>query len=170
MKNFRDLFIHELRDVYSAEVQMEGMFSEIIKGAHEEKLRDVLCKHHEETKDQVERLKVIGQELGVQLTGRFCDVMRVFLSEAKRIISLDYTTEVRDAALISCMQKIEHYEIAAYGTLKSFAKHLQMKSIEKLLNKTSKEEGHADKKLSTVAVGTLFSQGINEKAVDEETA
>lgn len=170
MKNFRDLFIHELRDIYSAEVQMEGMFSEIIKGAHEDDLRELLCRHYEETKAQIERLQVIGEELGVHLTGRFCEVMRVFLLEARKIISSDYSTEVRDAALISCMQKIEHYEISAYGTLKSFARHLHMKSVEKLLHQTSKEEGRADKKLSDIAVGTLFSQGINEKAVEDESA
>ena len=78
--------------------------------------------------------------------------------------------EVRDAALIISGQRVEHYEIAVYGGLKSFAKHLKLNDIYKILEESSKEEGHADKKLNQIAEGTLFTTGVNAKALKRESA
>lgn len=165
MKNFKDLFVHELKDMYSAELQIVKMLPDFANAAHNKNLKEAFLTHHEETKEQIERLESIGKELGVELGGRDCEAMKTFLIEAQKVMAADYPEEVLDAALISCAQRIEHYEISLYGTLKAFAKHLGLKEIEKSLDESSTEEGHADKKLSEIAVGGLFKKGVNEQAI-----
>jgi Uncharacterized protein conserved in bacteria len=165
VKNFHDLFRHELRDIYSAEIQIDKLLPEFAKAASSKELRAAFLKHHEETKEQIERLEEIAGELNVNLEGRECEAMKIFAREAQKVIQADYPHEVKDAALISCAQRIEHYEITLYGTLKAFAHHLGLRDIEKLLDMTSKEEGHADKKLTEIAIGSVFNKGINEKAM-----
>lgn len=167
MKNFQDLFIHQLKDVYDAEVQMERLLPECAKKSHAEKLKEAFKHHLEETKGQIKRLRHIAEMLNISLEGGECAPIRVYADEAHEFMKAFYPSDVRDAALINAAQKIEHYEIAQYGTLKSFAKYLGYKDVEKLLEETSKEEGHADKKLTDIAAGTFFTTGVNELAASK---
>lgn len=165
MKNFYDLFNHELRDIHNAEEQLAQLLPELASAAHTPKLKELFEQEQAEAQDQVERLERIAKDLNIQLGGRECAAMRVFADEAKKTIAADYPEDVMDAALISSAQRIKHYEIALYGTLKAFARHLGLKDAERLLNLTSKEEGAIDKKLTEIAVGTVFSSGVNQKAI-----
>lgn len=164
MKNFQDLFIHELRDIYDAEVQIEKTLPELVKKAHSKELKEALHKHHLETKQQIRRLDKIAAELKIDLAGEECDAIKGILREGHKLLGKHYPPEVTDAAIIASAQRVEHYEMAVYGTLKAFAKHLELKNIEKLLDETSEEEGNADKTLTSIAMGTLFTTGINKEA------
>lgn len=170
MKDFHDLFVHELRDMYAAEVQIEKILPEMAKIAHLPKLKEAFRSHHEETRNHVRRLERIALQLGVSLKNCKCDAIEGILKEGKKLIKGNYPHEVRDAALIISAQRVEHYEMAVYGVLKAFAKHLKLDDIVKILDETSKEEGHADKKLTEIANGTFFTTGINEKAVRRKSA
>jgi ferritin-like metal-binding protein YciE len=164
MKNFYDLFVHELRDMYAAEVQIEKAIQTMTTLAHNPKLKEAFHSHHGETKKHVERIEKIADQLGINLKNCQCEAIEGILKEGKKLIHEDFPTEVRDAALIISAQRVEHYEMAVYGSLKAFAKHLDMHDIVKILDETSKEEGHADKKLTEIAEGTLFSPGVNKSA------
>jgi len=170
MKNFYDLFVHELKDMYSAEVQIERALTQYIKMATHSKLKNAFRMHHKETKNHISRLKQIARELKISLTKSKCEAMAGILLEGRKSIKEHYSREVRDALLIGSAQRIEHYEMSVYGTLKAYARHLKLTDVERILNITSKEEGHADKKLTEIANGTFLSTGINEKALRRKAA
>jgi len=170
MKDFHDLFIHELKDMYAAEVMIEKTLPEMAKMAHLPKLKEAFWEHHKETKHQIERLEAIADQLGISLAHSECAAIKGILHEVKTLLRGNYPNEVRDAALIISAQRVEHYEIAVYGVLKSFAKHLKLDEVVKILKESSKEEGHADKKLNEIAEGTLFTTGINNQALKRESA
>lgn len=169
MKDIHDLFSRELKELYSVELQLVKALPELAKAAHHEPLKKAFTQHLEETKNQVKRLEEIGKELNIDIKGRECEVMKQLIKEGQEVIRADYNPEVKDAAIIHCAQKVEHFEIASYGTMKALANHLGLKSVEKLLHETSKEEGHADKLLSEIALGSFFKTGVNEKAVKKSS-
>jgi ferritin-like metal-binding protein YciE len=138
--------------------------------AHLPKLKEVFHEHHKETKQQIKRLEAIAEELGMTLSPHKCDAIHGILVEGKKLLKEKYLPEVRDAALIVSAQRVEHYEMAVYGVLKSFAKHLKLDHVVKILQESSKEEGHADKKLNEIAEGTLFTTGVNAKALKRQSA
>jgi ferritin-like metal-binding protein YciE len=170
MKDFHDLFLNQLNDMYSAELVIEKALPEMAKMAHLPNLKETFHMHHIETKHQIARLERIADELGIKLHDSKCDAIEGILKEGKKLLKGNYPHEVRDAALIISAQRVEHYEIAVYGVLKSFAKHLKLDNVVKILDESSKEEGHANKKLSEIAEGTLFTTGINAKALKRESA
>ncbi len=170
MKDFHDLFFNQLNDIYSAELEIEKALPEMAKMAHLPKLKEVFHEHHQETKQQIRRLETIAEELGLTLSPHKCDAIHGILLEGKKLLKEKFLPEVRDAALIVSAQRVEHYEMAVYGVLKSFAKHLKLDNVVKILQESSKEEGHADKKLNEIAEGTLFTTGINAKALKRESA
>jgi ferritin-like metal-binding protein YciE len=165
MKDFYDLFTHELKDMYSAETQLERLLPEFARSASTPKLKEAFSYYHKEIGQQIARLEEVAQDLNIDLKGHTCEAMKVFLNEALKIMRADYPAEVRDAALISSMQRIKHYQIALYGTLKAFARNLGFNEAEQLLNMSSHEEGDADKKLTEIAMGGVFTKGINAKAL-----
>jgi ferritin-like metal-binding protein YciE len=170
MKNFHDLFSHQLKDMYAAEVEIEKMLPEMAKMAHSPKLKEAFHMHHKETKHQITRLETIAKQLKISLLHCECEAIHGILNEAKKLMKGNYSHEVKDAALIVSAQRVEHYEIAVYGVLKSFAKHLKWEEVVKILQESSKEEGHADKKLNEIAEGTLFTSGVNAQALKRESA
>jgi ferritin-like metal-binding protein YciE len=170
MKDFHDLFTHQLRDMYAAEIQIEKVLPEMARLAHLPKLKETFHTHHQETKKHIQRLEKIASELNIELKPCECVAIEGILKEGKNLVKEHFPNEVRDAALIVSAQRIEHYEIAVYGVLKAFAKHLHLDDVLKILNESSKEEGHANKKLTEIAEGTLFSVGINEQALRRESA
>ncbi len=166
-KNLYQLFINELQDMYSAEGQIVESLPRLIKSTFHEEVRKALIHHFDETKNQVVRLEKIFSLLALPSIKKPCRGMEGILKEAEELISHTNPSATLDAAIIASAQKVEHYEIASYGTLCSFAKHLNLqKEVSKLLDKNLEEEGMADKKLTKIAEGSFFSTGINEEAVE----
>ncbi len=168
-KDFYALFIQELKDIYNAEKQNVKALPIMAAAAHAPELKEAFRAHWKETKEHVQRLKQIARILGEDLSGSECNAMRGILKEAHKSLGMNYASPVRDASLISEAQRVEHYEIATYGTLKTFAHHLNYPRVEELLNLTIKEEGNTDKKLTKIAEGTIFSKGINVRAKEVTT-
>lgn len=162
---FYQLFIDELRDLYSAENQLIQALPKMIQAATHEDLREAFQNHLEETKMQADRLRKIFNTLNENPSGENCEAMEGLIREADDLQKKDFPSIVRDAALISAAQRIEHYEIAAYGVAKTFAKHLDYSDIASMLKESLNEESSADKKLTSIAEGGFFSSGINALAV-----
>lgn len=153
--------------MYDAEKQIVKALPNVIEAASSSELREALESHLEETKEQVRRLEEISNELGVNFNSTHSEVMASLLKEADKTIEEDYETSVKDAALINCAQHVKHFEIASYGILKSLAKHLEHKKVLQLLEKSSKEEGNANKTLNKIADG---SKGVNKQALKRKAA
>ncbi len=164
MKDFYDLFIDELKKIYSAEKQIVKTMPKIIKAAELNELKKALAHHLEESKQQIKRLDMIAKELKENFSGGTCTPIRELLKECEKFISGNYDPIVRAAALINSCQKIEHYEIASYGALKEHARYFKLFKVERLLEDSSHEEGNADKKLTELAKGTEQIEGINKMA------
>lgn len=170
MKDTHDLFINELKTIYSAEKQIVKALPKIIEGATSPKLREAFQHHLAETKEQVRRLETIAKELKIKYGRTSNPVMKALLKDTDKVLKANYLDTVKDAALINCAQHIEHYEIASYGLLKTFAKHFHYANILDLLEATSKEEGHANKVLTEIAEGSFFSTGVNAEAIRRHAA
>jgi ferritin-like metal-binding protein YciE len=164
MKDIHDLFIHELQLMYDGEKQIIDALPKVIDAVSSNKLKDALEDHLEETKEQAKRLESIFKELGKPAKAETSEVMESLLNEGEKVIQMGYEDNVKDAALINCCQHVEHFEIASYGILKSLAKAFKYEQILDLLEKSSKEEGDANKKLTEIAEGSAFSEGVNAKA------
>lgn len=170
MKDFYQLFVQELKEVYAAENQSIKLMPEIIHAAKSSKLKEALKLHLEETKHQAKRLEMIASELGENFSGSSCDWMQGLWKEWSSVVKAHYADDVQDAAIINFMQKIKHYEIASYGTLKTFAKHLNLSKVEGWIKESIHEEGKADKKMTEIAEGSMQSGGINTKACKRSCA
>lgn len=162
--SFYRLFCNELKDVLSAEKQIIKCFPTLIQAATFPELKEALQLHFNETKNQVTRLEQIFSILGEKPLEETCEGMEGLIKELKKTISEFQEPAVRDAALICQAQRVEHYEIAAYGTLRTFANQLELNEIEDLLQESLDEEGSANKKLTSIAEGGFFTTGINQRA------
>ncbi len=164
MSDFYRMFVAQLKEIYSAEKQEIHLFPEMIQAAKSGELKKWLKIHFEETKNQVKRLEQIGSELKENLGDAQCEAMKGLLKEWMHVVQPHYQDDVQDAAIIAFIQKIKHYEIALYGSLKTFAKHLKKDKIESWLKESIKEEWQIDKKLTEIAEGHHIGDGINCKA------
>jgi ferritin-like metal-binding protein YciE len=153
------LFLEELKDVYNAEKQILRALPKMAKTADSPELQQAFTKHLKETEGQVQRLEKIFQELGQPARGKKCKGMEGLLEEGKEVLEEEGEPAVIDAALIASAQRVEHYEIAAYGCLRTYAQLLGYSQAERLLQQTLEEEEAADKKLTE-----LGESGINEAA------
>jgi ferritin-like metal-binding protein YciE len=158
MESLRDLYIHELKDLYSAENQLVKALPKMAKAANAKSLKAGFEKHLKETKEHVERLKKIFEELGESPGMKKCKAMEGLIKEGDEVASEDSEPEVKDAALIAAAQRVEHYEMAGYGCVRTYARLLGDKKAATTLQKTLDEEGATDKKLTDLA------EGINVKA------
>ena len=161
LKSLRDLYVDELKDLYSAEKQLVKALPKMVKNATNPELAQAFSDHLEETEGHVERLEQIFEELGERPGGKKCVGMEGLIEEAKELLEEDAAEEVLDAGLISKAQHVEHYEMAGYGTVRTYARLLGLDEQAAVLQQTLDEEGAADKKL------TMLSQQVN---VDAETA
>ena len=159
LDSLQKLFVTELKDIYNAEKQLVTALPRIAKAAGSPRLAEAITKHLKETEGHVARLEEIFQSLGLPARGKKCKGMEGLLEEGKEVMEEEAQESVRDAALISAAQKVEHYEIAAYGCLRSYAQILGHNDAAKLLEQTLKEEEAADEKLNELAEG-----GINRAA------
>lgn len=151
MESLRDLYIEELKDLYSAENQLIKALPKMAKAASSDQLREAFEEHLEITRGQVERLEKIFEGLERSPKGKKCVGMAGLIEEGNEMIKEDAEPEVKDAALIAAAQRVEHYEMAAYGTARTFAEHLGLSDHSRLLQQTLDEEGEADKRLTALA-------------------
>ncbi|HGU2424913.1 TPA: ferritin-like domain-containing protein, partial [Escherichia coli] len=148
IKSVEDIFIHLLSDTYSAEKQLTKALSKLSRSAYSDKLTAAFQSHLDETHGQIERIdQVVDSEDGLKLKRIKCAAMEGLIEEANEVIESTDKNEVRDAALIAAAQKVEHYEIASYGTLVTLAEQLGYKKAAKLLKETLEEEKATDVKL-----------------------
>jgi ferritin-like metal-binding protein YciE len=159
----RELYVDELRDIYDAEKQLIKALPKMAEAATSEDLRSGFEEHLEQTKGHAERLEQIFSELGEKPTGKKCKGMQGLVSEGSEMIDEDFEGDVKDAGLISAAQRVEHYEIAAYGTVRTYASILGEQDAVSLLEKTLAEEKETDQKLTELA------EGINAEAAGSET-
>jgi len=151
MEDLQDLFKENLKDVLHAENQIAKALPKMMKAASHEDLKAAFETHLEETKEQIARLEQVMESLGMPVRGKACKAMQGIIEEGKEIMEEDMVDDVMDAALIGAAQKVEHYEIATYGTLCTYADLLGLKDAKKLLGQTLEEEKQTDTKLSELA-------------------
>ncbi|MDX1963683.1 MAG: ferritin-like domain-containing protein [Pirellulales bacterium] len=164
LNTFDDLFLHELKDIYSAEKQLLKALPKMAKAADNEKLREAFAHHLEETQGQVERLDQIASELELRLSGHTCVGMQGLLEEGAELMKMDVEPDLLDAALISAAQRVEHYEIAAYGVARTFATLLGHENVASLLDESLQEEGATDKLLTELAESIINVEALTEEA------
>lgn len=145
------LLIEELKDLHSAETQITKTLPKLIKAASSPDLKKAFENHLKETEGQIERLDQIFEILGKKATNKTCAGMKGILTEGSEILQETETGDVRDAALISAAQRVEHYEMAAYGTVRSYAEQMDQAEVAGLLQDTLEEEKAADEKLTQIS-------------------
>jgi ferritin-like metal-binding protein YciE len=154
MHSLKDAFVEELRDALSAERQLLEALPKIAKAASNRRLREVIGSHLGETEHQVERLEEVFESLGVKPRAKKCKGIEGILEEGKKHLDNGESLDVRDAMLIASSQKVEHYEIATYGSLISWAEQLGLQDAARLLRQSLDEEKRADRSLTEAAGST----------------
>lgn len=155
------MLLNELKDLYSAEKQITRALPKMARAATSEELRQAFQTHLEETKGQIERLDQIFEMLGKTGSGKTCQGMKGLIEEGKEVLEETEKGDLLDAALIAAAQRVEHYEIAAYGTVRTMADMSGQKEIAQLLQETLNEEGQTDKKLTSIAK-TVNKQALRQ--------
>lgn len=159
LNNLKDLLVHELKDLYNAEQQLIKAMPKMAEATSSDELKRALKDHMRETETQIERLEKVFSILGDKPTGEKCKAMEGIIKESQDMIQERADKNVMDAAIISMAQRVEHYEIAGYGTVCTYAKQLGMHDVLDLLQLTLDEEKNADQKLTYLA-----EHNINVKA------
>lgn len=149
--SLQELYVGELKDLYDAENQIIKALPKMIDAASSEELQNALSEHLEITRQQAKRLEQIFQNMGEKLKSEKCKGMEGLIKEGSDIISEDMDENVKDAAIISAAQRVEHYEMAGYGTVRTWANLLGEEEAEELLQQTLDEEKEADQKLNELA-------------------
>src|SRR6266576_2910498 len=150
MKDLRELFFEQLADVYDAEKQLLKALPKMAGNASSSELESAFREHLDQTETQIERLEEVFEILGKQPKGKKCEAMAGLIAEAKEMME-ESEANVKDAALIAAAQKVEHYEIASYGCLRTWADLLEMDQASTLLQETLDEEKETDEKLTDLA-------------------
>jgi ferritin-like metal-binding protein YciE len=168
-EGLRKLYIEELKDLYNAETQLVKALPKMAKGADSDELRQGIEEHLEQTKNHVQRLEQIFQSLGESPKGKKCKGMEGLIEEGSEVLDEDFEGAVLDAAIIGAAQRVEHYEIAAYGTARAFAETLGEDNQVKLLTETLDEEKETDEKLTELA-SEINQQATSDTESEEEEA
>jgi ferritin-like metal-binding protein YciE len=169
--SLEDLLIDSLRDLYSAETQLVKALPKMAKAASAEELREAFAEHLEQTRGHVERLERAIDLLGAKARGKKCAAMEGLIEEGKELMDEGVEAEaVLDAGLIGAAQKVEHYEIASYGTARTWAQRLGHEEVADLLRQTLDEEKETDERLNQIAEGMVNEQAAEEGEGEEETA
>ena len=168
IERLEQLLQEELRDIYDAEKQLVKALPKMAKAARSDELKEAITEHLEVTKGQVERLEQVFTLLGVKAQGKSCAGMKGLIEEGQEQVELDALDPLKDSAIIGAAQRVEHYEIAAYGTARTFAEKLGLDEVAELLQETISEEEEADEKLTEVSEGLLEDLVVSEEAESEE--
>jgi ferritin-like metal-binding protein YciE len=160
----RKLLVHELKDLYSAEHQLIDALPNMVKAANDPDLKQAFTDHLSQTRTHVTRLEKAFEKLDVkEVEGEPCMGMEGLIEEGKKVLEEGDLSAVRDAAIISSAQRIEHYEIAAYGSARTFAEKLGEIAVADLLQETLDEEGHADQHLTRLALRKINAEASGAK-------
>lgn len=159
LESLNDLFVHQIKDLYNAEQQLTKALPKMADKASSKQLKTAFSNHLKETENQIKRLEQVFEVIGEKAKGEKCKAMEGLLKEGEDFMNEDATKEVMDAGLIASAQRVEHYEIAGYGTACTYAKTLGHTEAYNLLKETLAEEKKTDEKLTELAEGS-----INEKA------
>jgi ferritin-like metal-binding protein YciE len=171
MSSLKELFLQELADLYDAEKQLLKALPKMAKAASSEELKEGFEEHLTQTKTHVERLEQFFELFGEKAKGKKCAAMEGLVEEGEEIIKEEEASSSKDAALICAAQKVEHYEIASYGCLSTWAQILQNDEAVELLDETLTEEKETDQKLTEIAESTIneeAAQGDQEEGEEEE--
>jgi ferritin-like metal-binding protein YciE len=160
-KTLHDAFVLEIRDIYDGERQITKALPKMIRKAASEELRSALEAHLEETRGHIQRLEDVFGQLGETVRGKHCEGIAGLLEESKGVMEEDFDESAMDACLIGAGQRVEHYEMAAYGTLVAWGRAMGHDEVADLLQQNLDEEKAADEKLSSIAEG-----GVNQEAAD----
>jgi ferritin-like metal-binding protein YciE len=163
--SINDVFSHEVQDLHSAETQLIDALPKMAQAASTEELRQAFEHHLGETREHVNRLDEIMAQAGVSAGSQKCKGMEGLITEGDEIVNAQGDPAAKDAALIAAAQRVEHYEIAAYGTARTLADELDLSDAKDLLGQTLDEESQADKLLTKIAAGGLLKAGVNQRAV-----
>jgi ferritin-like metal-binding protein YciE len=155
LESLRDLLVSQLQDLYDAEHQITKALPKMAKAATSPELKSAFQKHLKETETQIERLDEVFGALNEKATRKTCKATQGLIAEGEEAIKEDAEPEVRDAALIAAAQRVEHYEMAGYGTVSAYAKLLKEKTVVKLLQATFAEEKATDQALTVLAESTI---------------
>jgi ferritin-like metal-binding protein YciE len=167
VENLQDLLKEELKDIYNAEAQILKALPKLIKGVTETDLRDALSNHLEETKGHKQRLERVFDILGMPAKGKTCAGMKGIIDEGDEMVG-EAGDSVTDASIIAAAQKVEHYEIASYGCVRTWAQELGYDEVAGILQETLDEEYAADEKLTELAVGCANAAAEAGGSEDEE--
>jgi ferritin-like metal-binding protein YciE len=160
LASLEDLFLHDLKDLYNAENQILKALPRMAKKASAPELRRAFEQHAKQTETQIKRLERVFASMDEKAKGKTCKGMQGLLEEGKEMLNEDIEDDVLDAALIASAQKVEHYEIAAYGTARTYAEMLGNTEAARLLQQTLDEEGETDKKLTKLAESLVNVEAV----------
>ena len=172
LKSLDDLLVHELQDIYHAEGQITKALPKMAKAASHPELRAAFEEHLEQTEGQIERLEQVFKLLGLPAKGKKCDGMAGLIEEGKKMMEEDADPAVKDAALIAAAQKVEHYEIASYGCVCTYAEMLGYEQVHELLGQNLDEEETTDEKLTVLAENliNIEAEEADDLEAEEERA
>ena len=162
--SLNDVLQEQLEDLHSAETQLIEALPKMAQAAHNTQLREAFQQHLDETRGQLTRVEEALGELGVSHPTEVCKGMKGLIAEGEEMIQMGGDPMACDAALIAAAQRVEHYEIAAYGTARQIADDCGFDGIRELMDQTLYEESQADKLLTKIATGGMFKAGINQEA------
>ncbi|MCA9108446.1 MAG: ferritin-like domain-containing protein [Planctomycetaceae bacterium] len=154
------LLVDQLQDIYDAEQRLTKALPKMAEAADDTQLRNAFEQHLSETKQQVNRLECVFEIIGMDAKTKTCEAMKGLIAEGEEMVNAKGDKHVRDAALIAAAQRVEHYEIAAYGTVRNLAQRLGHDQAAELLQKTLDEEGAADKTLTQIAESSVNPQAV----------
>ncbi len=161
METLKDLFVEELKDLYHAEKQITKALPQMAKKATSDQLREAFESHLKETENQISRLEKVFKELDMTPKGKKCEGMEGIIQEGKTMMQELDKSDTLDAALIAAAQKVEHYEIASYGTVRTYAQQLNLKNAANLLQETLEEESAANEKLNDLAINQVNVEAMS---------
>ena len=162
LETLKELYVEELRDLYNAENQLIKALPKMAKGASSDELKEAFEKHLEQTKGHVQRLEQVFEELGEKTKGKTCQAMKGLIEEGSEVLKADGEDSVLDAAIIVAAQKVEHYEIASYGSVRTFAQLLGQDKSAELLQQTLDEESEANELLNKLAEDIVNPEALME--------
>ena len=160
MNTLKDVLEHQVKDLYSAETQFTSALPKMMEAATSQELKDAFEQHLDQTKQHVERLKQVADTLGIKPTGEKCKGMEGLIKEAQDLIQEHDKGDALDAALIAAVQRLEHYEIAGYGSACQFAETLGNSEVKETLGQTLDEAEKTDKKLTDIAQSTINKEAM----------
>lgn len=160
LSSLSDLYLHDLKGIYNAEQQLLRALPAMAQAASNDELRGALEAHVDVTKNQVQRLESIFRALGESGGGELCEAMEGLVTEGEELLGSEASEEVLDAGLITAAQKVEHYEIAAYGSLRTYARLLRRYEDASLLQESLEEEKQADERLTRIAEGFVNTRAL----------